>query len=375
MSAACQPCEENPRYLREQLLTYLGNKRALLGSIGEAVAAVRARLGGRRLAAADLFAGSGVVTRFLKQHSARLCTNDTEDYVRVLNTCYTANMNAALYAEIIGLYHELTDRLAHECRPGFITELYAPQNDAAITCEDRAFYTHRNALYLDTARSLIAELPGEMQAFFLAPLLTEASVHTNTGGVFKGFYKDAAGIGCFGGQGKHALERICGEIHLCLPVFSRFESEVRILQADAKEAARQLNAAGETLDLVYLDPPYNQHPYGSNYFMLNLLARAERPCDISRVSGIPSDWNRSPYNSRRSALPALLELLEACPASHILLSYNSEGFIARKELETHLRGMGTLTVTEVSYNTYRASRNLAARAPKVTEYLFLLERA
>ena len=25
------------------------------------------------------------------------------------------------------------------------------------------------------------------------------------------------------------------------------------------------------LDLVYLDPPYNQHPYGSNYFMLNTI--------------------------------------------------------------------------------------------------------
>lgn len=374
MTAACQPCEEDPRYLREQLITYLGNKRALLGSIGEAVAQVRARLGGRRLAAADFFAGSGVVTRFLKQHSEQLYTNDTEDYVRVLNTCYTANMDAARYAELVRVYEELTARLAQECRPGFITELYAPLDDAAITREDRAFYTRRNALYLDTARSLIAELPEDMQAFFLAPLLTEASVHTNTGGVFKGFYKDAAGIGCFGGQGRHALERICGEIQLCLPVFSRFVSEVHILQADAETAARQLAAEGVTLDLAYLDPPYNQHPYGSNYFMLNLLARNERPSDISRVSGIPSAWNRSPYNSRPAALPALLSLLESCPASHILLSYNSEGFIAREELETHLRRMGRLSVTAVPYNTYRASRNLAARAPKVTEYLFLLER-
>ena len=375
MSTDCQPCEENPRYLREQLLTYLGNKRALLGSIGEAVAAVRQRLGGRRLTAADLFAGSGVVTRYLKQHSERLYTNDTEDYVRVLNRCYTANMTPELHAELAAVYDTLTGRLATECRPGFISELYAPQNDAAITPADRVFYTRRNALYLDTARSLIAELPEEQQAFFLAPLLTQASVHTNTGGVFKGFYKDAAGIGCFGGQGKHALERICGEIHLPFPVFSRYESEVHIMQGDAAAAARQLVAEGVGIDLIYLDPPYNQHPYGSNYFMLNLLARAERPTDISRVSGIPSDWNRSPYNSRRTALPALLELLDTCAAPFILLSYNSEGFIAREELETQLRDRGRLSVTEVPYNTYRASRNLAARAPKVTEYLFLLERS
>ena len=26
-------------------------------------------------------------------------------------------------------------------------------------------------------------------------------------------------------------------------------------------------------DLAYFDPPYNQHPYGSNYFMLNTIAK------------------------------------------------------------------------------------------------------
>ena len=31
------------------------------------------------------------------------------------------------------------------------------------------------------------------------------------------------------------------------------------------------------LDLAYFDPPYNQHPYGSNYFMLNLLVHYRRP--------------------------------------------------------------------------------------------------
>jgi len=52
----------------------------------------------------------------------------------------------------------------------------------------------------------------------------------------------------------------------------------------------------ETVDLIYLDPPYNQHPYGSNYFMLNLICTNERPHTLSKVSGIPGDWNKSQYN-------------------------------------------------------------------------------
>ena len=93
---------------------------------------------------------------------------------------------------------------------GIITKNYAPQNDEKIQKGERVFYTHQNALLLDTYRRLIDEVvPEEMKKFFLAPLITEASIHVNTSGVFKGFYKDKnTGIGCFGASGKDALTRI-----------------------------------------------------------------------------------------------------------------------------------------------------------------------
>ena len=43
---------------------------------------------------------------------------------------------------------------------------------------------------IDTIRKAIDSVPESYKKFFLAPLLYEASVHTNTSGVFKGFYKD-----------------------------------------------------------------------------------------------------------------------------------------------------------------------------------------
>ena len=48
--------------------------------------------------------------------------------------------------------------------------------------------------------------------------------------------------------------------------FSNFDSELEIFQEDTVGLSKKL----QNLDVVYLDPPYNQHPYGSNYFMLNL---------------------------------------------------------------------------------------------------------
>ena len=40
------------------------------------------------------------------------------------------------------------------------------------------------------------------------------------------------------------------------------------------------------IDVIYLDPPYNQHPYGSNYFMLNVIIENKEPENISNVSAI-----------------------------------------------------------------------------------------
>ena len=92
--------------------------------------------------------------------------------------------------------------------------------------------------------------------------------------MFKGFYKDrTTGVGQYGGTGSDALKRIKGEITLEIPVLSRFECDYQVLQDDTNKVASGIKG----LDLAYIDPPYNQHPYGSNYFMLNLLVGYKRP--------------------------------------------------------------------------------------------------
>lgn len=368
--SADMPAGEDPRFLQEQIITYLGNKRRLLDFIGQAVSAVRARLGGRRLRCLDAFSGSGIVSRFLKQHAEVLYTNDLEDYARVLNTCYLSNSDAVRAAALPERHAALLQQIDDSLSPGLLATHYAPQDDTRIKPGERVFYTRRNAIYLDTARRCIGNMPAAIQPFFLAPLLSEASVHTNTAGIFKGFYKDSHGVGKFGGRGANALQRIMAPIALPLPVFSRFDCECHVLQNDATAVASSLRE----LDLAYLDPPYNQHPYGSNYFMLNLLLKNEAPRHASRVSGIPADWNRSPYNKRAQVQQALNTLLENLPARFTLISYNSEGFISLSEMQQLLRKHGKLQLMETDYATFRGCRNLRARSLSVKEYLFLLEK-
>ena len=204
---------ENEAYLTRQLITYLGNKRALLDFIGRGVREVQSRLGRERLTFADVFSGSGVVSRFFKQWADHILANDLELYCSVISRCYLASPDRTRLSEVHRAL--LRDMAAHPVTDGFIRRLYAPRDAGNIQKGERVFYTPENAVFLDTCRTAIGRLPADLQPYFLAPLLSEASVKCNTSGVFKGFYKDPrTGRGAWGG-------RAAGRARLC-PVSARW---------------------------------------------------------------------------------------------------------------------------------------------------------
>jgi adenine-specific DNA-methyltransferase len=362
---------EKNEYLTQQLITYIGNKRALLGFIGEGIKIVQKNLGKEKLKLFDVFSGSGIAARYFKQYADLLIVNDLEEYSTITNDCYLSNEDELNINQLQKHYYEISNELKTHLQKGIISELYAPYDDSEIKPNERVFYTSRNAMYIDTARQLIESISKNEQKFFLAPLLSEASIHANTSGVFKGFYKNRmTGIGQFGGQNKDALCRITGDILLPFPIFSNFNCETIIKKGDSNEVIKDLTE----VDLAYLDPPYNQHPYGSNYFMLNLILDYKYPESMSKISGIPVNWNRSNYNKNRKALQALTELVEKIKAKYVMISFNSDGFISIEQMKKNLEKLGKLQVLETKYNTFRGSRNLSNREIYVKEFLYLLEK-
>lgn len=381
---------ENTQYLTEQLITYIGNKRSLLPFIKQGVEIVQKELNKEFLHCFDVFSGSGIVSRFLKSYASSITTNDLETYAKIISSCYLSNKSSINFDELEKIHSELvksttneisTYELNNSC-PGFVSELYAPKDEDNVQFGERCFYTPYNAKYIDIIRQKITdEVPTELQKFFIAPLLSEVSVHANTAGIFKGFYKNSrTGKGQFGGNGKNALERIKGKIELPLPIFSNFECPSYIFQEDANtlilDEMLYNHLPEKEFDLAYIDPPYNQHPYGSNYFMLNLIANYQRPdCEkISRVSGIPKDWNRSSFNRKRDAAESFTNLVSSLRAKYLMVSFNSEGYISKNEMINILEKVGTVTVLDISYNAFKGSRNLKNRDIYVSEYLFIVKK-
>ena len=362
------------KYLSEQIITYIGNKRSLLGDIKSAIDEVVEKLGkeNKDITVLDLFSGSGIVARLLKDSGYKVLANDLEGYTAMINSCYLSNKSDFDEKKYNEYLERLQERLnAGNFVVGEITRNFAPKDDNNIQDGERVFYTHENAQIIDTVRAFIDEVEEPYKKYFMAPLLYEASVHTNTSGVFKGFYKDSiTGRGKFGGNGENALSRIKGRVEIKKPIFSESENSFMVYQRNANDLVKELH----DLDIVYMDPPYNQHPYGSNYFMLNIILNNKIEGKISKVSGIPNNWNRSAYNKRNEVEGALEQLVKDVDCKYLVVSYNSEGFVCLDRMKEILSKYGELEIKEIKYPAFRGSRNLRNRELYVNEYLFVLDK-
>lgn len=362
------------KYINQTMLTCIGNKRKLINNIENVVNDVKNILNKDKLNIVDGFAGSIVVSRAFTYYADKLYSNDLELYSYLMAQCYLIKPSNKNQKEIMK-HIETMNSLAESgpYKEGIICKLYAPEDTYNIKHGERCFYTRENALIIDTLRDYIEHnVKKSIQLYCLVPLLNKASINTNTGGVFKGFYKDND-IGKFGGKNEVNLERIMKPIRLDMPVWNETNDYTAYChQKDINELIKELPY---DIDIIYLDPPYNQHPYGSNYFMLNIIAENKEPDEVSRISGIPKKWNKSNYNYYNSAIESMNKLLEDSvqKSKYVLLSYNNEGIINKDDWDKIFENY-TVKKYEIMYNAYRASRNLAKRNDKVIEIMYLISK-
>ena len=161
--------QENPHYLSDQVVTYIGNKRSLIPFIDRAVRTVKEQLDKDKIDIFEPFTGSGIVARYFKQHASRLIVNDLENYTIPLGKCYLANRVDVDFKELCEWNHRLSFLLESQdqLNGGFITELYAPRDESSIKPDERVFYTLENALRIDTARQFISTILLTFNHFFL----------------------------------------------------------------------------------------------------------------------------------------------------------------------------------------------------------------
>jgi adenine-specific DNA-methyltransferase len=364
-------------YIHQQMMSYLGNKRKLLDHIEKYVERVKPQT------ALDGFCGSGVVSRLLKNHCKNLIINDLEPYSVAIQKTYLPTLSTTQYNELNHFIEGLNKKVdsLDKTKEPFISKYYSPKNTKKIQKGERCFYSRENAIRIDNYIQLLRD---EKNVLFrdiaIGNLLVKCSINTNTSGVFKAFYK-VDDVGHWGGYKEHDLQRILKPIVIEAPVLCEKNCDVVYSNNEILEFWEKYNQSTEKpIDFVYYDPPYNQHPYGSNYFMLNVIYNAiieedyikEFKIDDSSVSGIPKDWNRSAFNYKKSALDVFKQMIDSTMAKSILVSYNDNGMVSKEQIMEILEEKGKVSVEEIVYKNLNSRPN-KKMADKVNEYLFFVE--
>jgi adenine-specific DNA-methyltransferase len=300
------------------MIKYIGSKRLLVDHI----AALIGLLPDVRTAL-DLFSGTARVGRALKQRGYRVTANDHTHYAFKLAQCYVQADRRVWQAPAERLLAELA-RLPGE--PGYFTETF---------CVASRYFQPKNGARIDAIREAIAamSLEPELEAIALVSLMEAADRVDSTVGLQMAYLKNWAA-------------RAHNDLELRMPELC--DGEGRALQRDAFEAA----ALGE-YDVVYLDPPYNQHKYMNNYHVWESLVRWDKP-SVYGVACKRVDCRsyESAFNSKRRIAQALRDVVQALRARYLIVSFNNEGYLSEQDVREVLSVRGPVQVLGVDFKRY-----------------------
>lgn len=365
-------------YAFSQLIPYIGNKRKLLPLIIDGLRETGLH-SGKFL---DIFSGSTVIGRMAKEMGFQTYVNDWEPYAYQLNRCFVTLNKEPEFTALGGA--DRVFRLLNDIDPleDWVTKYLCPDDDDnPDLTRERLFFTRENGMLIDAMRCQIQDwsesgkIDSDEYSYLIAPLLYSASYVSNTSGLFNAFH---AG---FGGGTKTGLNRIKSCIALQKPILYDNKKQNVAFCQEATSLAHDL-AKDTELDVVYLDPPYNQHSYGSNYHVLNSIALWDKPeltetIERGNKSAIRKDWQesrRSNYNYSKSSTGAYSELIDALHSRFIVVSYSTEGNIPVHELVAASAEVGELKCVMEPYQRYRVSKQRPSERPRTLEFVLVIDK-
>jgi len=300
------------------VIKYIGSKRTLVPVLRAVAAELPVRT------ACDLFAGTTRVGQALRALGLEVVSNDLASYSEMLGLAYVAAGRSVDRERLAGI---LADLQALPGREGYFTEAF---------CRRTRYLQPHNGMRVDAIRDAIDsyDLDEVERGILLTSLLEAADRVDSTTGLQMAYLKSWS-------------QRSYGDLELRLPA-AVLGPPGTVLRRDANELARSLD-----VDLVYVDPPYNNHSYFSNYHVWETLVRWDAPEQYG-VAGKRVDCRerKSRYNSRREASVALADLLETLEAPWLVVSFNDEGFHDAAVVEALLASRGHVVRIDVDSKRY-----------------------
>ena len=300
------------------MIKYLGSKRLLTTPITAAFSDLPT--GARIL---DVFSGTSRVGQALKKSGFTVHSNDHNAYAYTIARCYIESDRSAWLNRATKLIESLADTPP---QAGWFTQTY---------CEDARFFHPTNGAKIEAIRNRIETMDIEepLRSIALISLMEAADRVDSTTGVQMAYLKQWA-------------SRSLKPLQLRVPEL--LEGEGQCSMSDAAEIARQFSG-----EAAYLDPPYNQHSYRSNYHIWETLVRWDQP-EVYGVAQkrIDCRTEKSLFNSRPKIATALREVIDALDTERIVVSFNNEGYLSKDDIVDMLQSRGEVHTVELDYKRY-----------------------
>jgi adenine-specific DNA-methyltransferase len=241
---------------------------------------------------------------------------------------------------------------------GFFYNNYSP------TASKRMYFTPENAGRIDYFRTTIEKwklsslITENEYAYLLACLIESVSVVSNTAGVYGAFLK-------------HWDSRAIKSIEFKKVAFNVSPyKEAEFLNSKIEDIVSEVNC-----DILYLDPPYTQNQYGTQYHLLETLVLYDNP-SVSTITGSRSTTlMRSDWSKEYKAHINFEKVIAKTKAKYIIFSYSQDGFMSKGFIEACLKRYGrpeTYICKKISYRKYTNFKSKENNDH--FEYLFFIER-
>lgn len=308
------------------MIKYLGSKRLLVPTIGRLLRASEAQ------SALDLFTGTTRVAQEFCRQGAFTYAVDSATYSEVLAQCYVETDAAEV--DQADVEQALQHLLSLPARRGYFTEVF---------CEQSRYIHPDNGQRIDAIRDGIEEhyAGSSLYPILLTSLLLAADAVDSTVGLQMAYLKQWA-------------SRALRPLRMLPPTLT--PGTGMAVRGDATELVRNL----PPVDFAYIDPPYNQHQYFSNYHVWETLVRWDAPdhygVACKRVDA-RDEGNKSVFSQRRHIRGALETLLLDVNADVIALSFSNEGFVPLEDLVRMCQARGgTVKVLEFDNERHVGAR-------------------